>query len=101
MSKHGNELALITTWVEMRADKLSREWIDEFHLMSGRPFFFPFRFWIHDAATRQAQAECLAYMCGDPIPASGVALQELLAWIRNEICSQENSKASESNKNCS
>src|SRR6516225_6323381 len=98
MSNHGNELGLITTWVKMRADVLNSEWVDEFHVMIGG-FSFPALLRIRDVATRQARAECLAYMCGEPIPNSREALSELLAWLReNHCCSGDSEGAADQSR---
>jgi hypothetical protein len=88
MSRYGNELELIGRWVKTRTADLKEEWGNEiYEAIGGSPYAFEVEVRIDDAASRQAHAECLAYLRGEPVPDAGVALAELIDWIGKHDCS--------------
>jgi hypothetical protein len=83
MSIYGTECSLIDAWAQMRAADLRKKWGDAvYDVIRGSPWAMEVNVRLDDAAEKQARAERLAYMRGDPIPDENIILSELLAWVR-------------------
>jgi hypothetical protein len=82
MSMYGTRCELINEWIRKRASMLQYQWGDEVaDFIRGGAWAHSVNVKLSAACWRQAHAEALAYLCGQPIPDGNDVLAEVLAWI--------------------
>ena len=88
MSYYGIEADQIEEWRSRRKAQLSEKFGRAVHKeIGGSPWQHEVEVRLGDAADKQARAERLAYMRGEPVPSDTEILSELLAWVRRAIAS--------------
>ena len=83
MSMYGWKCHEIAEWLKLREAELNHAWcMAVYDVIRCSPWTMEMNVRIDDAVDKQARAERLAHMCGQPIPNADAALAELLAWVR-------------------
>jgi hypothetical protein len=83
MSMYGWKCEQIAEWLAVREAELTDAWGEAvYEVIGGSPWTMEMNVRLEEAVDKQARAERLAYMCGQPIPNADAALAELLSWVR-------------------
>jgi hypothetical protein len=83
MSEYGRQRVCLDEWLASRKKELEKSWGDAlYEVIRGSPWSMETNIRFDDAVDKQARAERLAHLCGQPIPSVVAALADLLEWVR-------------------
>ncbi|TQF29160.1 hypothetical protein [Bradyrhizobium sp. UNPA324] len=78
------EYEQVECWLQVRRAEIMREWGNAVcDVIGDAPWSIETIVRLDDAANKQARAERLAYMYGEPLPNSDAALAELIDRVRS------------------